>query len=352
MATPIRKTHFLVSIIAALINGVKGALYGAPTQHSGQVTFAAPVAPDLVSIVADVLLANGAQTIAAQPAAPCKLRVRITDGDSSISAGTLTLVGVNARGQAVTQVINLAGGTRTVVTNDAYAVLTSATVAGLAGNAAGDNVGIGQSAALGLPLPPSGVSGIGVFRAEFDGAPETGGTVDSAAGTYTPAGSPDGTKPVTVWFNYSTGVGGTDPQVHLDRDERLITTADASSLSTSRALLKSLLVAVYAHFPDTLHHLAADTANMPGDPLADMLSGAEAATLGDLQDVANEIKASFNAHLTQSGVHASSGSIDAVSTSDASDQTTLNALLNALKAAFNAHFARGPEAASVRAVDL
>lgn len=347
MAQTQQRSHFLVAFIAAFIATLKRELFGSPTPHTQRVDFAAPDAADLVSVVADVLLANGALTIAAQPTQPCKLQVRITDGNGSITAGTLTLVGVNAKGQAVTQVINLAGGTRTVTTDEAYARLTSGTVAALAGHGAGDNVGIGQSAALGLPLPPN-ATGLVVFRAEVDGAVEAVGTVDATAGTIIPTTAPNATHTYTFWFTYQTGVGAAVAPVHVDADERSITAPNATDLESSRTLLKAILRGYLTHAADTLHHLAADTVNVPGDPLEEILPDLAAASLSDLQDMANDLKAGFNAHRAATAAHPRADAGNAISSADATDQTSLNTLLNEMKGDMNAHFALGPSTPSWR----
>ena len=171
------------------------------TRH---VHYEAPAAADLVSIVNAVDAADGAQVIAAQPAFPCKLQVRIVDANSSISAGTIDLVAVGARGQAVTQSIPLTGGTQTVTTTDAIATLTSATIVGLAGAAPGDTIGIGVSGALGLPGPKALTpSAFAVFKANVDNANEAVGTVDATAGTIVPTTAPNGTHTYDFWYNFT-----------------------------------------------------------------------------------------------------------------------------------------------------
>lgn len=171
--------------------------------RSGHVRVTNPPAADLVSIKAAADVANGAITIAAQPVVPCKLQVRIVDANSSITAGTLALVGVGPSGEAVTQSIPLTGGTQTVITERAYATLTSGTVSGLAGAAVGDTLGIGVSAHLGLPAmaspPPSNFA---VYKANADDVAEAVGTVDSEAGTISPTTAPDGAHDYDFWFTY------------------------------------------------------------------------------------------------------------------------------------------------------
>lgn len=164
-------------------------------------TAMAPIAADLVTIVAAIDMANGAQVIAAQPDVPRKLQVRIVDANASVSAGAVALVGVGVRGQPLSQSIPLTGGTQTVTTADAYAKLTSATIAGLVGEAPGDTIGIGPSNALGLNAPQTPIPGtFAVHKATVaaTGAltpvDEAVGTVDAAAGTISPTTAPDGAR--------------------------------------------------------------------------------------------------------------------------------------------------------------
>lgn len=167
------------------------------------VHYEAPIAAELVTIKAAADVANGAVTIAAQPDFPRKLQVRIVDGDSSITAGTLTLVGVGASGQAVTQTIALTGGTQTVITTDAYATLTSGTVANLAGAAAGDTLGIGVGAALALPATYSPTPGsFSVFKSDVNNANEAVGTVDEVAGTISPTSAANASRTFDFWYTY------------------------------------------------------------------------------------------------------------------------------------------------------
>lgn len=171
-----------------------------PARYNGRhVYYTAPIAAELVSIKAAALPANGAITIAAQPDYPRKLQVRVVDANSSITAGTLALVGVGPSGEAVAEIISLTGGTATTTTTYAYAHLTSGTVASLTGAGAGDTLGIGVSNALGLPRQTSAV-GLTVVKANVGNADEAVGTVDATAGTITPTSAPDGAKNFGFWY--------------------------------------------------------------------------------------------------------------------------------------------------------
>lgn len=186
--------------------GATGATAGTNVaeQRCGHVKYAAPIAAELITIKADAAVADGAIVVAAQPDFPRKLQVRITDANSSISAGTLTLVGVGPSGEAVTEEVALTGGTATKTTTYAYATVTSGTVAGLAGNEGADNLSIGVAAALGLPgckTPAS--SAFAVYKADVENANEAVGTVDATAGTIVPTTAPNGARVFDFWYTYS-----------------------------------------------------------------------------------------------------------------------------------------------------
>jgi len=133
------------------------------------VTLQAPIAAELISIKAAATPANGTITIAAQPDYARRLQIRIVIGTTTttaITAGTLTLVGVNASGQAVSEVISLIqNASATLQSTNTYATLTSGTVAAYAANGSGtgNTLGIGVSAYLGLPLAP-GWSNLTVYK--------------------------------------------------------------------------------------------------------------------------------------------------------------------------------------------
>jgi len=156
---------------------------------------------DLVSVVNAVLPSNVALTLALQPDVARKLQVRIVTGST---AGTLTLVGVDQNGNAATQAIDIStsGGTRTVITDKAYATLTSATVSGGSGFAG--TVGIGLGAALGVPTNKSpACTAFAVYKAQVNGLDETVGTVDATAFTIIPTTAPDAAHSYAFWYNFT-----------------------------------------------------------------------------------------------------------------------------------------------------
>ena len=170
--------------------------------QSRKVEFPATTkAAELVSVVNAVLPSNVALTLALQPDVARKLQVRIETGST---AGTLTLVGVDQNGNAATQAIDIAvgAGTRTVITDKAYATLTSATISGGSGFAG--TVGIGLASALGLPVNKSpAATAFAVYKAQVNGLDETVGTVDATAGTIIPTTAPDAAHSYAFWYNFT-----------------------------------------------------------------------------------------------------------------------------------------------------
>lgn len=148
----------------------------------------------------------------------------------------------------------------------------------------------------------------------------------------------------------SLAAGPVTAPIHFDRAEYAITAANASSLETSRTLTAAVLSAYMRHAADTLAHVAADDTNVPAETLAELLDVIRDAALSDLQDVANDVKGFYNAHRSQSGVHATNDSGHAIAAADASDQSSLNTLLNELKADLNLHMADGLTTQSWRVV--
>jgi hypothetical protein len=218
LAKPLKSRAGLAAVLLEIMDGAVvgsgggGAAATATNQTAIAVNDAVKVpknvhvvgaaAPDVVSIVADVLMADGVQIIAAQPTYPCKLQFNITDADSSVTAGIATVVGRAWDGTALTEDVDLTGGSAVKLTTYAYMTVTSITISGLVGNAAGDNLGVGPDNAIALPIPLT-ATGVTVFLAFVDGASEAVGTVDDVAMTIEPTTAPDGTKIFDFYFTYS-----------------------------------------------------------------------------------------------------------------------------------------------------
>jgi hypothetical protein len=175
-------------------------------ERSGMVRFLNPIAAEVVSIVANVLCADGAQIIAGQPDYPRCLQVDITIATNPITDGDVTIVGVGASGEALNEVIDITTAISAVFETDyAYATVTSVTVSGLAGGAgAGDNIGVGVSSKLGLcgcksPVP----SAWAVYKTIVDDADEAVAGVDTTYGTVDPTTAPNGAHDYDFWYTFT-----------------------------------------------------------------------------------------------------------------------------------------------------
>jgi hypothetical protein len=176
--------------------------------------FLAPAAADLTSVKAAATPANGAITIAGQPPTPRKLAIRIVIGTTTttaITAGTLTLVGEDQDGNAITEVISLIeNASATKKTANAYASLTSGTVAGYAANGSGtgNTLGIGGAVDLGVSTA-QGVTNFALLKETVDGATDetSSATVDATARTVAMGTAPNGTHNYEVLATYNAATG-------------------------------------------------------------------------------------------------------------------------------------------------
>lgn len=178
---------------------------------SGAVYYPSPASASTSGIVSPVTIANGAQAVVGQPDVPRKLQIAITDANSSITAGTVTVACTGASGESVSDVTNIAnGGTHTYTTGKACATISSITVASLAGAGAGDTIGVGPATALGLPVAqsPAGASCAVHEEAKFSAGTLTkesaaSVTVDASACTAIPVTVPNGSLGFLIMFSYS-----------------------------------------------------------------------------------------------------------------------------------------------------
>lgn len=176
-------------------------------EHCGHMSLLNPDAADLVSVVNASDIANGAEVIALQPDYPRKLQVRVVNTNSTITAGIATLVGVGIDGAAVTETVALTGVTKTVMTTNVYASLTSATLSAVANAGAGDTFGIGMGD-IGLPIPTGAVN-VAVTRVVVDSASEAPGTVDTTARSLVLTTAPNATRDYDIFFRWGGNISRT-----------------------------------------------------------------------------------------------------------------------------------------------
>ena len=169
----------------------------------GFVRYENPIAAEVISIVAALdPIADGAMLIAAQPDYPRTLRMAIVDANSSITAGTVTFVGVDINGVVCTEVFNIAnGGTLNYDTADAYASVTSVTVAGLVGAAAGDTISVGVRDEFGLPCRRNGVL-LQIYKTNQDDANAVTGAIDNEYCHTVPPAASNAALDFSWWYEY------------------------------------------------------------------------------------------------------------------------------------------------------
>ena len=97
------------------------------------------------ALVTAVDVADGAQTLKLTTLDFARnLTMAVVDGDSSISAGILTVVGTDDRGDALTEIFTIpTTGSATVTGTSMFKTITSATVSAIDGEDAGDTIALG-----------------------------------------------------------------------------------------------------------------------------------------------------------------------------------------------------------------
>lgn len=168
----------------------------------GFVRYEGPLAAELVSIKAALQVADGACAIVGQPDYPRGLTVDLAAG-AAITAGDLTIVGVNASGIPTTEVVSLITAVPVAIpTLNGFATVTSATVAGLAGGA-GMTLSIGCAATMALPANRSPVPGtFDVYKTVVDGANEAVAGVNAVYGLVAPTTAANNAHNYDFFYTY------------------------------------------------------------------------------------------------------------------------------------------------------
>lgn len=116
-------------------------------------------------------------------------------------------------------------------------------------------------------------------------------------------------------------------------DNALEGRADPSGLAECLDVVNSLRSRTVSHLASTGQTGAHATAS------AETIAAPVATDLSTANTLANELKADFNTHLSEAGVHLNNDTTNAVTAADATDQGTLETLLADIKAMNNAHVA-------------
>lgn len=186
---------------------------------ANKISVSSPLPADLISVVAAATPANGATTIAGQPAQARKLQYRIVIGTTTttaITAGTYTQTGEDQDGNAISETISLVeNASATIKSAFAWSQVNAGTIAGYvaSGSGTGNTFGIGLSNDFGMP------TGVGV--ASFAAVKETkitkvygtssvaldeaiaSVTVDAVARTIAPVTAPQTGGTVDFEFSYN-----------------------------------------------------------------------------------------------------------------------------------------------------
>lgn len=167
---------------------------------AGHVSYIDPDAAGTDEIVTVGNLTNKSWTIAGQPDYPRNLVLTVVDTTPGITAGTVTVVGVGAYGQAVTETFDCSAGAGTYTGNVAFATVTSVTTASFAtlGGSGDETFKVGVGTKLGLPCYRLKA----VYKACVDDANETIGTTSTTYGTIIPNTAANGTRDYDFWYTY------------------------------------------------------------------------------------------------------------------------------------------------------
>lgn len=138
---------------------------------------------------------------------PRTIALRITGQQDEVTGGTVTINGISNKGEVIQDIIQLADVYNVLdpdylETSNAYAVVTSALVAGivLESNNTGDELVLYEGTKFGLPVP-AGAEDISVFYSSQDGG--TPGTVDQTYGTIHPTTPFAGDTDYAFYFKYT-----------------------------------------------------------------------------------------------------------------------------------------------------
>jgi hypothetical protein len=133
-----------------------------------------------------------------------------------------------------------------------------------------------------------------------------------------------------------TGTAGGDYR-HPTSTPYTVTAADATTTATLRALCQNIYRVYSTHIADDLAHEAADATNVIAAGLP-----ADDADQTALNTFLNQAKAAYNLHRSQSGVHFTNDSGNAIGSADATDAASSYTLANEIKVDLSAHVQAGP----------
>lgn len=183
------------------------AVTAAKTDFVVSAFLGAPAVADTETYLADTTIINGTVAAAdyalasAVPDMPRNITITVTDGDTSISAGTIVVTGEDLNGNTISETLDLSSAL-TLTGTKIFAEVTNIEVSGLVGNGGTDNIKVGTGDVIGLPSDIQATSA--VRKVFFDGAIETSPTLsagDNLSGVDVSASTYDATKLLYVMYN-------------------------------------------------------------------------------------------------------------------------------------------------------
>lgn len=162
-----------------------------------------PVVADDDRIVTAVQIADGAQTVAAQPDTPRNITMQLTDANDSVTADVVA-TGVDPCGRTVTETMSPdgAGGGKTLTGTKIFASVTSVVVSNTAGSAVGDDLIVGVGDVIGLPTDiQSADAVIHTFLGAVPVTPDAVAVGESTSGVDANGATYDGSKVMEVIYN-------------------------------------------------------------------------------------------------------------------------------------------------------
>lgn len=162
----------------------------------------APIVATTNRIVVSVDWASATLTIANQPDTPRNVTCTLTDANSSVTAGTLTVLGLDPEGNVISEVITFTQARAGFTGTKMFASVTSVIIANAAGGTpATDVVVVGVGNVIALPSSIAATSQVKhTYLASVRQATPTIVAGQSKSGVNASSGTYDGAKQLRVYY--------------------------------------------------------------------------------------------------------------------------------------------------------
>ena len=186
-------------------------LYGTDLSENPQVDILMDVLAATADQIVNAYAINVAPpfnvAIAGQPDVPRNITFIITDGDASISAFTMTVTGLDAKGIAQVESFNFAGGLAQVG-SIAFATIIQVRFTAITGAGAGDVISVGIGSKLGIVNPIYAAAQIYKVKKNNADYPAASYTLDQANATVdvSPGGAIVGGDDFAIYYKISLNI--------------------------------------------------------------------------------------------------------------------------------------------------